>query len=147
MSSLTLNPATTALVTIDLQNGIVGIPLAPYTGPDVVSRSATLANFFRERRSSVIFVRVLHSELLALPRDAPIRDPNAPPPPASASELVAELDRQPEDIVVTKRQWGAFYGTDLEQQLRRRSIRTIVIGAAPRTLASSPQPGRHSIRV
>jgi nicotinamidase-related amidase len=32
------------------------------------------------------------------------------------------------DLIVTKRQWGAFYGTDLEQHLRRRGIRTIVIG-------------------
>jgi nicotinamidase-related amidase len=29
---------------------------------------------------------------------------------------------------VTKRQWGAFYATDLDQQLRRRGIRTIVLG-------------------
>jgi nicotinamidase-related amidase len=35
---------------------------------------------------------------------------------------------QPGDVVVTKRQWGAFYGTDLEQHLRRRGIRTIVLG-------------------
>jgi nicotinamidase-related amidase len=57
-----------------------------------------------------------------------MRDPNAPPPPAIASELVAELDRQPADLVITKRQWGAFYGTELDQQLRRRGIQTIVIG-------------------
>jgi nicotinamidase-related amidase len=30
--------------------------------------------------------------------------------------------------VITKRQWGAFYGTDLELQLRRRGIRTLVLG-------------------
>jgi nicotinamidase-related amidase len=30
--------------------------------------------------------------------------------------------------VITKRQWGAFYGTELDLQLRRRGIRTIVIG-------------------
>jgi nicotinamidase-related amidase len=28
---------------------------------------------------------------------------------------------------VIKKQWGAFYGTDLELQLRRRGIRTIVL--------------------
>jgi nicotinamidase-related amidase len=28
---------------------------------------------------------------------------------------------------VTKRQWGAFYGTDLDLQLRRRDIRTIIM--------------------
>jgi nicotinamidase-related amidase len=53
------------------------------------------------------------------------RPANIPP---EASELVPELNRQAGDVVVTKRQWGAFYGTDLEQQLRRRGIRTIVMG-------------------
>jgi len=35
---------------------------------------------------------------------------------------------QAQDIVVTKRQWGAFYGTELDQLLRRRHIKTIVLG-------------------
>jgi nicotinamidase-related amidase len=35
---------------------------------------------------------------------------------------------QASDILVTKHQWGAFYGTDLDVQLRRRGIRTVVIG-------------------
>ncbi len=30
-------------------------------------------------------------------------------------------------MIVTKRQWGAFYGTDLELVLRRRGVRTIVL--------------------
>ena len=32
------------------------------------------------------------------------------------------------DILVTKRQWGAFYGTDLDLQLRRRGIKSVVLG-------------------
>jgi nicotinamidase-related amidase len=123
-----LNPESTALVLIDLQNGIAGLPLAPHTGAEVVERGAQLATALRPRGVSVIFVRVSMAEILRLPADAPIRDPNAPAPPAAASELVAELDRQPEDLVITKRQWGAFYGTELDQQLRRRGIRTIVLG-------------------
>ena len=43
------------------------------------------------------------------------------------SELIPELDRQPGDIAVLKRQWGAFYGTDLDLQLRRRGVTTIVL--------------------
>ena len=39
----------------------------------------------------------------------------------------AELGKQDSDIEVTKRQWGAFYGTDLEVQLRRRGIDTIIL--------------------
>jgi nicotinamidase-related amidase len=68
------------------------------------------------------------SETLSLPVDAPmVRDPNAAPPPANASQLVPEIGLQQGDRVVTKRQWGAFYGTDLEQWLRRKGIRTILL--------------------
>ena len=47
--------------------------------------------------------------------------------PAGWSELVEGLEA-PGDIRVMKRQWGAFYGTDLDLQLRRRGIQTIVLG-------------------
>ena len=40
---------------------------------------------------------------------------------------LAELGPQPGDHVVRKRQWGAFYGTDLDLQLRRRGIGTVVL--------------------
>ena len=38
-----------------------------------------------------------------------------------------EAGFQPGDVLVTKRQWGAFYGTDLDLQLRRRGIRTLIM--------------------
>ena len=38
-----------------------------------------------------------------------------------------ELTPQPGDIVISKRQWGAFYGTELDLQLRRRGVDTIVL--------------------
>ena len=42
------------------------------------------------------------------------------------SDVVAEMNVQPSDMRIMKRQWGAFYGTELDLQLRRRGIRTIV---------------------
>jgi nicotinamidase-related amidase len=33
----------------------------------------------------------------------------------------------PTDIIITKRQWGAFYGTELDLLLRRRRMRTMVL--------------------
>jgi nicotinamidase-related amidase len=66
------------------------------------------------------------TETLSLPVDAPRPQPANIPP--EASELVADLHVQASDVVITKRQWGAFYGTDLEQQLRRRQMRAIVMG-------------------
>jgi nicotinamidase-related amidase len=126
--ALSLDPKTTALVLIDLQHGIVGRTLAPYSGSQVVENSVRLAEATRAAGGMVVFVRALLTELLHRPADVSTHVPGAPPPPASASELVPEAGVQPGDLVVTKRQWGAFYGTDLDQQLRRRGIRTIVMG-------------------
>ena len=35
---------------------------------------------------------------------------------------------QENDVLILKRQWGAFYGTELDLQLRRRHVDTIVLG-------------------
>lgn len=127
MASLHLVPETTALVVIDLQKGIVGRALEPHTGAEVVQHAVQVAKALRAQGGLVVWVRVALGEILPLPTDIQLRDPNAPPPPAEASELIAELERQPEDVVITKRQWGAFYGTELEQRLRRRGVRTILM--------------------
>ncbi|WP_374063703.1 isochorismatase family protein [Cupriavidus sp. DF5525] len=52
----------------------------------------------------------------------------SPPLPKSAWQIVSEAHMQPGDMLIEKRQYGAFYGTGLDQQLRRRNIRTIVLG-------------------
>jgi nicotinamidase-related amidase len=121
-----LDPMTTALVLIDLEHAIVAMNLAPYTSAEVVSRAAKLADAFRKKGGTVVYVRVLVTEMARLPVDEPLMRPGTPPP--NASELVPGAGVQAGDLIVTKRQWGAFYGTDLEQHLRRRGIRTIVIG-------------------
>jgi len=128
MRLLDIDPKSTALILTDLQHGILGRTLAPYSGSQVIDKAAALAARLRERGGTVVYVRVKLTELLHLPSDAPTRDPNAPPPPAIASEIVPEAGLQEGDVVISKRQWGAFYGTDLDQQLRRRNIRTILLG-------------------
>ena len=116
----------TALVVIDLQNGIVGRPgLAPHAGVDVVARARELADALRARGGTVVWVHVLLNEIVRTPADAV--QPAPTNLPAGASELVDGLGIQPEDVVVAKRQQGAFYGTNLEQALDRRGIETIVM--------------------
>ena len=128
MTSLDLAPASTAFILIDLQNGIAGLPLAPHSFSTVLENSNKVAAALRDKGATIVYVRVAIAEILHLLVDAPFRDPQAPPPPPEASELIDALDRKPTDLVITKRQWGAFYGTELDQQLRRRGIKTIVIG-------------------
>ncbi len=130
-SSLELDPATTALVLIDLQRGITSTQTAPHPASDVIDRARSLAARFRARRAPVVLVRVdpgPNGELFPNPPvDAP-RPPRAGPMPADWTEIVPALGPEPGDIVVTKHQPGAFFGTDLDVQLRRRGVRTLVIG-------------------
>ncbi|MCQ8240948.1 hydrolase [Rhizosaccharibacter radicis] len=127
---LTLDPVTTALVLIDLQNGIVGIPhLAPRSGAEVESAGRALAERFRAAGAPVVLVNVGWSadggDMLRSPVDRPMPRPEGGLPPGW-SDLVDGL-AQPTDLRVTKHQWGAFHGTNLDTQLRRRGVRTIVL--------------------
>jgi nicotinamidase-related amidase len=126
---LTLDPATTALVLIDLQRGILGGTTAPHAAADVVARAARLAAACRARGVAVILVHVDPGPDGSLfPR--PAADQPRPPmrPSAGWTDLAPELDRQPTDAVVTKHQPNAFYATDLEVHLARRGIRTLLLG-------------------
>jgi nicotinamidase-related amidase len=128
MATLKLDPKSTALVLIDLQHGITSMTLAPYLSAEIVERGAQLAAAFRQQNATVVYVRVELTDMLTLSIDTPRRDPSAPPPPPVASQIVPESGYQEGDLLITKRQWGAFYDTGLDQQLRRRGIRTIVLG-------------------
>jgi nicotinamidase-related amidase len=126
----TLDPKT-ALVVIDLQNGIKGIPgPAPYSVAEVIDRTVELADAFRKRGLPVILVRVSFaadgSDRAPGRTEQPTRSGGGTPPPG-ADQIVDELAGHPEDIVVTKRNWGAFHGTDLDLHLRRRGITQIVL--------------------
>jgi nicotinamidase-related amidase len=128
MGDISLDLARTALVMLDLQHGTVSRQLAPYSGQQVVGNCVLLAQEMRNRGAMVVYVHVQLNELLSLPADAPLRAPDAAAPPPEASQLVPEAGVEATDIVITKRQWGAFYGTELDQLLRRRHIKTLIMG-------------------
>jgi nicotinamidase-related amidase len=125
-SDFKLDAKHTAIVVIDLQMGIVQIKGAE--AAPIVANAARLLAAARNAGAQPVLVHVGGSpdgaDRLHPPTDTPLRTGAFPP---NWMDLVPELDRQPSDIVVFKRQWGAFYGTDLDLQLRRRGLTTIVI--------------------
>ncbi|HEY0178220.1 MAG TPA: hydrolase [Dokdonella sp.] len=125
-----LDPATSALVLVDLQKGILALPLAPYGGDAVFAAGRTLSERFRAAGAPVVRVRVDFAADFA---DAPSNRVDAPtqrPAGGFGADFAAFPDDPPAlgDLVVTKRHWGAFHGTELDLQLRRRGVRTIVLG-------------------
>ena len=129
MGELIFEPRRTAVVVIDLQKGIVGFPGNPRSASSVIANSVALLDAARSVGAQPILVHVGRSsddgDGLQVASDEPMRMPGALPP--DWSELIPELNRQPNDLVILKRQWGAFYGTDLELQLRRRGLSTIIL--------------------
>jgi nicotinamidase-related amidase len=103
---LALDPTTTALVMVDLQKGIAR-DTRPHAAEEVVARAASLAKALRTAGATIVWVRVENH-------------PDGRDRPA--------LGREASDLVITKRGWSAFHGTELDLQLRRRAVRTIVLG-------------------
>jgi nicotinamidase-related amidase len=127
---ITLPAASTALILIDLQKGIAAYPLAPYSFEAVLAKGKELARRFRVAKAPVVLVNVAFARDFSDALTAPVERPMQAPPggfPEDWSELADGL-AEASDLKVTKRQWGAFYGTDLDLQLRRRGVTTVVIG-------------------
>lgn len=124
-----LDAKKTALVIIDLQKGIAADarPSGPYTSSEVIRNASQMADAFAEKGAFVVLVNVGHvdgNDMLKPRTDAEAKPMQMPD---DWNAFVPEMDRLTSAYRITKRQWGAFYGTDLDLQLRRRGIDTIVL--------------------
>jgi nicotinamidase-related amidase len=110
-----------ALVVIDLQKGIVQ-RLTAQPSAEIVAKSAELARAFRAKGLPVVLVNVTAA---APGRTEAVRSTASFP--ADWTELVAELEQQPEDILISKQAFGAFLGTKLDERLRERGVTQIFL--------------------
>ena len=120
MALTSLDPKT-ALIVVDLQKGIVGLAGIDAVGP-VIRNSRLLADAFRKRGLPVVLVNVAGGAPGRTEQKRPSQ-----PFPQDWTDLLPELGQQASDIVVTKRTWGAFASSDLEQQLKNRGVTQVVI--------------------
>ena len=123
---LTILDPSTALIVIDLQKGIANGNFIDPIG-EVIDRTRALIDVFRAKNLPVVLVNVAGR--------APGRTEQGPRVsqafPEGWTGLLPQLDQQPGDIAVTKRSWGAFATTDLEHQLKARSVtQVVVVGVA-----------------
>jgi nicotinamidase-related amidase len=126
-----------ALVVIDLQKGIVGMPTAhPMDG--IIRNSVALVEAFRARKLPVVLVNVDGQ-----PPGRTERSFSLDRMPAGWTELIPQLNRQPSDHLVTKKTRGAFTNTDLEQYLKANAVtQVVIIGVS--TSAGVESTARHA---
>lgn len=118
---ITMLDPKTAVIVVDLQQGIINSPfIHPVAG--VIERTCALLDAFRQRDLPVVLVSVAGGAPGRT--EQPRRFSTLP---EGFSDLIPELDRQASDIVVTKRTWGAFASTDLETQLKANGITQVVV--------------------
>ena len=126
MDKSIINIEKTAMVVIDLQEGIARrAGLTPYSGDKVVENSVKLVKEFRKNGGDVFLVRVSADAKCGLKPE--LDNYQAFPYKEGWDILLPELTSIEGVNVITKRQWGAFYGTELELQLRRRGVETIIL--------------------
>jgi nicotinamidase-related amidase len=119
---LTALDPVTALIVIDLQKGIAGHSLIhPLSG--IIERTRELIDAFRAKNLPVVLVNVAGRPTGRTEQGSRSSQAFA----EGWTELLPELGRQPSDIVVTKRSWGAFATTDLEAQLKAKSVTHVVV--------------------
>jgi nicotinamidase-related amidase len=126
MSTITIDTRP-ALVLIDLQKGILALPTLLSPG-EIKNRARRLAAAFRSAALPVVRVKLAFSaDGGDLPPGRALIPGPESAPPAAYSEFPEDFPPQPDDVIVVKRHWGAFTGTELDLQLRRRGVTQIVL--------------------
>jgi nicotinamidase-related amidase len=129
--TLGLVPQATALLLIDPQNWTLGMPIQPHPRHLLVQRAVALMRALRSAGGTIILTRAAFSDgyadMIRTPVDVELRVPEGGIPAASL-EFDDTIETIGYDVAITKRQWSAFYGTELDLQLRRRNIATVLIG-------------------
>ncbi len=121
MPVTTIDPQA-ALIVVDLQQGIVGLPLAHPTD-QIVARCTALIAAFRERGRPVVLVNVAGSP--AGRTDAGRGGQRSFPD--GWTDLIPELDQRPGDLLVTKHARSAFTNTGLADRLRGLGVTQVVV--------------------
>ena len=115
-----------------MQKGVLSMPTQPHDAKTVLSNNVKLAKAFRESKMPVFLVHVDFSRgLWFQPKTDEafaMREM-----PKDWADIVPEMGPEQSDVVISKGQWGAFYGTDLDSRLRRGGLDTIVLSGVATT--------------
>lgn len=120
-----VDPERTALLIVDMQNDFANPEGALFVeeAPKTIPACQRLLELARENGMTVFFTQDTHYE----------RDPEFEIWPEHVKlgtwgwKIVPELEPGPEERVFRKARYDGFYGTELDHEIRRRGIDTLII--------------------
>lgn len=114
-----------ALILIDLQKGVTAVDLKPHKAEQIIENANTLIKKFRKENGFIVFVRTAFIDNKdILPADKKLR--SLSDLKESFDQIDSRLDFKQSDYLVSKRGFSAFFGTDLDLELRRHNIENLV---------------------
>jgi nicotinamidase-related amidase len=128
------DPETTAVIVIDMQNDFVasGAPMETPMGRELLPALAKLLGHARKTGMTVIYTTHAHrangcdmgpfAEIYPPIADSIGLIDNTP-----GIEIYPDVAPQGEEVVIKKRRYSAFFGTDLDIILRTKGIKTVVV--------------------
>lgn len=126
----------TALIIIDLQKGIISRQKESVVKP-LLSKASELVAAFRKVQLPIVLVNVdptkakylkARTDEKAIPKNSIVQSLLKTALPLTGfSNIVPELNSKPEDIFITKHGWGAFFETNLQEELQKRNVTNIVL--------------------
>ncbi|MDN6518115.1 MAG: isochorismatase family protein [Enterococcus sp.] len=124
-----LELAKTALVVIDLQKGIMETgELQPYSASEVVEKNNQLAAALKNTAGWVTLVTVDPTTMQLLNPEGSGKTYADIPSVFTESVMPIAQDVDAKNVLkIMKHNPGAFFGTDLDVQLRRRKVDTILL--------------------
>ena len=121
------------LLIVDMEYGFLDSksPLFVNLGFEIVTNIKKILNIYREKKLQIIFVKREHrksgididktrveifkkSKGLILEND-------------KSSEIIDDLKPLKDEIIVIKRRWSSFFGTELDMLLRRLNIKNLIV--------------------
>ncbi|NCD71168.1 isochorismatase family protein [Mucilaginibacter agri] len=133
---ITAIDAKTALVLIDLQKGITGMPTAHPIQP-IIEKSAELVAAFRSKNLPIVIVNVnplgakwtqTRVEASTAPKgEEAIAQARAMMEQNGFFDIIPEIKTEGSDLFITKNTWNAFFNTPLHDSLQRLGVTGIVL--------------------
>lgn len=131
-----VDPGRSALIVVDMQNDFVaaGAPLEVEAGRAIIPQIKRTLDFCRARGIPAFYSAHVHhrdgSDLGLFRFNPAIASGEALREGQPGTEIHPDLAPQPEEVVIEKQRFSAFYRTDLEQALCALGVDTVIICGA-----------------